>query len=178
MSNSCIWPIDRTIAGVTKQDQIRPGSDCNEGLLRISQSFSITGASPSDSLVLHAGNSVGLGVLVLCRDAVGVFYCPSRLGWLNVRTEVCYCCCFCCCCLVGYFFLFFLFCSFFFFCCCFFFCLMVFGGLFFLAILFCLVMFLFLFCLLLYFTKMKLIANIVSFGLRSSKQYLNSRLEL
>ena len=53
-----------------------PGSDGNEGVLCIPQSSSIPGASPSDCLVLYPGHSL-VGVLTLCRDAVGVFYGPS-----------------------------------------------------------------------------------------------------
>ena len=35
MSNSSIWPIDRTLSGATTQGQSRPGSDENEGVLHI-----------------------------------------------------------------------------------------------------------------------------------------------
>ena len=55
-------------------------------LLRVSvdlgafpQSSNITGTSPSDCLVSHSGHSLGVGVLPLCRGAIGVFYSPSRL---------------------------------------------------------------------------------------------------
>ena len=51
MSNSSIWAIDRTLSGATTPSQSGPGSDGNEGVLCIPQSSSITGASPSDSLV-------------------------------------------------------------------------------------------------------------------------------
>ena len=39
------------------------------------------------------------GVLPLCREAVGVFYSPSRLGNCLLGCCFCYCCycCFCCC---------------------------------------------------------------------------------
>ena len=39
----------------------------------------ITGASQSDCLVSYPEHSLA-GVLLLCREAVGVFYSPSRLG--------------------------------------------------------------------------------------------------
>ena len=55
---SSIWPIDRTLSGVTTLGQSRPGSNCNEGVLHISQSSSITGASPSDCLVSFSGHSL------------------------------------------------------------------------------------------------------------------------
>ncbi len=58
-----------------------PGSDGNEDILRIPQSSSITGTSLSDCLVSYTGHSL-VGVLLLCREAVGVFYSlPCRLGW-------------------------------------------------------------------------------------------------
>ena len=50
MSNSFIWPIDWIVSGATTPGQSEPGSDSNEGVLRIPQSFIITGASPSDYL--------------------------------------------------------------------------------------------------------------------------------
>ena len=59
--------------------QSRPGSDGNKGVFCIPQSSSIAGASPSDCLVSYLGHSLG-GVLLLCREAVGVFYSPNRLG--------------------------------------------------------------------------------------------------
>ena len=39
--------------------QSGPGSDDNNGVLRIPQSFSITGASPSDCLVSYPGHLLG-----------------------------------------------------------------------------------------------------------------------
>ena len=41
---SSIWPIDRTLSGATTPGQSGPGSDGNEGVLRIPQNSSITGA--------------------------------------------------------------------------------------------------------------------------------------
>ena len=40
-----------TLSGATTLDQSGPGSDGSKGVLRILQSSSITGASPSDYLV-------------------------------------------------------------------------------------------------------------------------------
>ena len=51
MHFSSIWPIDRTPSGNTTPGKSGPGSDGNEGVLRIPQSSSITGTSPSDCLV-------------------------------------------------------------------------------------------------------------------------------
>ena len=45
ISNSSIWPIYRTLSGATTLGQGRPGSDGNERVLHIPQSFSITGIS-------------------------------------------------------------------------------------------------------------------------------------
>ena len=45
---SSIWPIDRALSGPTTLGQGGPGSDGNEEVLRIPQSFSITEASPSE----------------------------------------------------------------------------------------------------------------------------------
>ena len=56
---SSIWPMDRTLLGATTTSQSGPGSDGNEGVLHISQSFSITGASPSDCLVSYPRHLLG-----------------------------------------------------------------------------------------------------------------------
>ena len=80
MSNSSFWPKDRTVSGATTPGVSGPGRDGNERVLRISQSSSITGASPSDFLVLYTGHSLAGGVLPLCRDAIAVFYSPSQMG--------------------------------------------------------------------------------------------------
>ena len=77
MSNNFICPIDKIISGAITPGQSVPGSDGNEGVLRIPQSSSITGASPSDCLVSCPGDTL---VLLLCRAIVGVFYTSSRLG--------------------------------------------------------------------------------------------------
>ena len=47
-----------TQSGATILDQSEPGSDGNEGVLRIPQSSNITGASPSDCLVSYPGYSL------------------------------------------------------------------------------------------------------------------------
>ena len=53
MSNSSIWPIDRSLSDANTPGQSGPGSDGNEGVLHILQSSSITEASPSDCLVSY-----------------------------------------------------------------------------------------------------------------------------
>ena len=55
---SSIWPIGETLSGAAPLGQSGPGSDGNEGVLRIPQSStSITGASVSDRLVSYPGHS-------------------------------------------------------------------------------------------------------------------------
>ncbi len=63
MSNSSIWPIDRTLSGATTPGQSRPGSNGNEEVLFIPQSSSITRDSPSDCLMSHPGYSLGKSYL-------------------------------------------------------------------------------------------------------------------
>ena len=55
---SSIWLIDRTLSGATTSGLSGPGSDGNEGVLRIPQSSSITWASPSDCLISYPGHSL------------------------------------------------------------------------------------------------------------------------
>ena len=76
MSNSSIWPIDRSLLGVTTPGQSRPGSDDNEEVLYIPQNFK-SGASLSDSFVLYPGYSLLGEGLTLLGDAIGVFCKPS-----------------------------------------------------------------------------------------------------
>ena len=77
-SNSSIWPIDMTLSDATSLGKSEPGSEANKKILRIPQNSSIVRASPLDCLVPYPGLS--LGVFTRCRDAVGVFYSPSRLS--------------------------------------------------------------------------------------------------
>ena len=77
---SSIWAIDRTLLSATNPAHCGPGNDGNEGILRIPQSSSITGALPSDCLESYLGHSLGLGVLPYMRVSVGVFYSASWLG--------------------------------------------------------------------------------------------------
>ena len=52
-------PLIGTLSGATTPGQSGPGSDCSKEVLCISQSFSITGTSPSDCLVSFPGHSLG-----------------------------------------------------------------------------------------------------------------------
>ena len=65
--------------GDTTLDQSRLGSDGNEGVLRIPQSSSIAGTSPSDCIVSSQDIRWG-AFLPFCRNTIGVFFNPSRLG--------------------------------------------------------------------------------------------------
>ena len=49
------------LSGATTLDQIGPGNNGNDGVLRISQRPSITGTSPSDFLVSYSEHSLGEG---------------------------------------------------------------------------------------------------------------------
>ena len=66
---SSIWPIDRTLSGATIPGQSGPGSNGNEGVLRILQSSSITGISQSDCLVSYTGHWLGGGFLIPLQNA-------------------------------------------------------------------------------------------------------------
>ena len=55
---SSISPIDRTLSAANRAGQSGTGSDGNEGVLRIPQSSSNTGSSPSDCLVSYQRHSL------------------------------------------------------------------------------------------------------------------------
>ena len=79
---SSIWSIDRTLWVTTTLGLSGSGSDDNEGVLCIPKSSSIIGTSPLDYLESYPGHSffLGGGVLLLCREAVGVLYSPNQQG--------------------------------------------------------------------------------------------------
>ena len=68
---------NKTLSSATIPVPSGPGSDGNEGVLRIPQIFSITRIWPSDCLFPYPRHSLGSGVLPLCRKAVGVHYSLS-----------------------------------------------------------------------------------------------------
>ena len=70
--NSSIWLIYRTLPGTTTPGQSGPVSKGNEGVLHNFRS------SKTDSLVSYLGHSLLDGVLLLCKDAVGVSYRHSQ----------------------------------------------------------------------------------------------------
>ena len=59
MQISSIWTIDRALSGATTLGQSEPGSDVNEGVLRIPQSSSIIRTSPLGCLVSYPGHLLG-----------------------------------------------------------------------------------------------------------------------
>ena len=73
MSNSSISLTDRSLSGATTPDESGPATDSNEGVKRILQISSITGASPS-----HYWQEVFL----LCRDAFEVFNSHAEKGYV------------------------------------------------------------------------------------------------
>ena len=75
-----IWPIDRTISGATTPGQSRPESNGNERVLHIPQ-ISKAGVMPSDDLMPYPGHTLREGSYHFCRDAVGVLYSPSWVGF-------------------------------------------------------------------------------------------------
>ena len=74
MSNSSIWPIDRTSLGVTTPGQSQPGRNGDEEVLHIPQSS----AYWNHTIRLFVISRTRVGeVLPLCRDATGVSYSPA-----------------------------------------------------------------------------------------------------
>ena len=57
----------RALSGATTPGQSGPGSDGYDGVLRIPQSSSPAGTSPSDCLVSYSGHSLGWGLTPLQR---------------------------------------------------------------------------------------------------------------
>ena len=62
MSNSSIWPIDRTLSSATTPGKSRHGTVGNAMVLRLPQISSITEASPSDCLVSYPRCLLGEGL--------------------------------------------------------------------------------------------------------------------
>ena len=57
MSNSSIWPADRTLTDATIPDQSEPGSNGNEGVRRIPKALVLL--EPHHHLVSYKGHSLG-----------------------------------------------------------------------------------------------------------------------
>ena len=80
---SSIWSIDRTPSSADTPGQSVPGSDDSEEVLRIPQSSSITGASPSDCLVSYQETRYVVGTLPSQLDKV--FFLNA---YLRVHSEI------------------------------------------------------------------------------------------
>ena len=74
---SSIWLIDRTLSGATTFVQSGPWSNRHEGVLCISQSSSVTKASPSDYSVMH---KILIGEAYLCAEMQSV-YSATQADW-------------------------------------------------------------------------------------------------
>ena len=81
MSNSSIWPIDKTQSGPTNPRQSGPGSDGNEGEPRIPQYSNITGAMTSDCLVSYPGQ--GRSYPSVMMQSV---YSTAPANWASIQT--------------------------------------------------------------------------------------------
>ena len=81
MSNSSNWPTDWILSDTTTPGDRRAGSDGNEDILRIPQSSSIMGASPSDCLI-SLSDARGVMVIVVGNEHDDT---SSNLGrdWLH-----------------------------------------------------------------------------------------------
>ena len=74
---SSIRSKDQLLSSAATLDQSGPGSNDNEGALHSPQ-ISKAGASLLDGLISYLGHSLGVEVLPLCIDAVGVFHSSIR----------------------------------------------------------------------------------------------------
>ena len=73
-----IRPMDRTLSGATTPGQSGLGSNGNEEVLHIPQ-ISKAVALPSDGLMSYPCGVEWVRVRV--RDAVGLLFSPSKMGW-------------------------------------------------------------------------------------------------
>ena len=76
-------PLIGPLSGATTPGQSGPGSDGNEGVLRIPQSSSTAGTSPSDCLVSYPGHSLGRGSYPSAE--VQSVYSTAPANWANKR---------------------------------------------------------------------------------------------
>ena len=83
MLNSSIWPIDRFLSDATTPDQSRPGSKGNDGIICISQSSRITGASPSDYSESYPRNCGWEAYLYA--EMQSVYSKPQSIGLIHSR---------------------------------------------------------------------------------------------
>ena len=85
MSDSTIWPIDRTLSGASTQDQSGPRSNGNEEVLYIPQN-SQNGAFPSDGIMSYPEHSLGdLTPIQRCSQSISTVPPPF---WIRENLEV------------------------------------------------------------------------------------------
>ena len=70
--------MDRTVSSASTSDQSGHGSNVNEGVLHIPQSSSLMLELHYQIVLCHIQDPRWVGVLLPCRDAVGLFYSPRR----------------------------------------------------------------------------------------------------
>ena len=85
--NRSIWPIDVTQIGTTTPGQSGPGNNGYEGVLYIPQNSLLELDHQMQFSVIS--RTLVRGILLLCKDAIGIFYSPIRLG---CQDSMCYCC--------------------------------------------------------------------------------------
>ena len=78
-----VWPIYRTLSSATIPVQSGPWSNGNER--STSHSPNLQDWSLTIRLFCVISRTLEVEVLLLCRDTVGVFYSPSRLGLKAIR---------------------------------------------------------------------------------------------
>ena len=87
MSNSSIWPIDRTLSSATTPSWSELMSNENEEVLRVLQCSSVTGASPLDCLVSYPVYSLGNSLTPLQRCCLCILLPPpTRLEYKETET--------------------------------------------------------------------------------------------
>ena len=87
MSNSSIWPIDRTLSSATTPSLSGPGSFGNEGVLHIPQISDISTASPSDCLVSYTQDTRCMRGSYPCAEMQSV-YSTAPADWNEFRSVV------------------------------------------------------------------------------------------
>ena len=89
ISNTSIWSIDRAFSSATATGLCGLGSDGNEGILRIAQSSSITGTSPSDFFnVISRTHFVGWMYLTLTRCKYINIWSDAKLHQIFMRKNI------------------------------------------------------------------------------------------
>ena len=75
-----ICSIDRILSGATIPGKNRPGAMAEKGYSAFPKAPTLMEPHHQNVLVSYTGHSLREEALLLCRDAVGVFYIPSWMG--------------------------------------------------------------------------------------------------